>query len=379
MNAENKQASQELPPETISLVEPFRERKAPKYTKVKDSSGRPIRGLWERNGRFVAQITLPGRMNATKVPLKHQDGQPVQTVAEAAEVLRQMKILRSHGTLPLVNCAPTLSQLSHHYLAWLKRSEAKSWLTYAKESAALAKWVKKLGALRINQLKRIHIHEFIAWRKEVHGISNRTANLDVLALKNCLKHAQVELGDVRLPTDGWIPLKHQSPKRPLWTTEQVEKLCQSALNLSSSGLLLHDYLRLLAYSGARRNEALHLTWSDIDWEKRRLEFRVTKYRIPRSLDFNPKLEAHLKDMFSRRAPDGKWLFPSSFSSGIYPALGLQSALNRARAQAGLPDFQFHDLRHFFISKCVMAGVDYLTIAKWVGHSDGGVLIGFMVI
>jgi integrase len=50
-------------------------------------------------------------------------------------------------------------------------------------------------------------------------------------------------------------------------------------------------------------------------------------------------------------------------------------LEVARCAAGLPDFCFHDLRHYFISTCVMAGIDYLTIARWVGHRDGGVLIG----
>jgi len=29
----------------------------------------------------------------------------------------------------------------------------------------------------------------------------------------------------------------------------------------------------------------------------------------------------------------------------------------------------HCLRHFFISKCVEAGVNFLTIAQWVGHSS----------
>ena len=36
---------------------------------------------------------------------------------------------------------------------------------------------------------------------------------------------------------------------------------------------------------------------------------------------------------------------------------------------------FHDLRHHFISYCVMSGIDYMTIAEWVGHRDGGILIG----
>jgi hypothetical protein len=33
------------------------------------------------------------------------------------------------------------------------------------------------------------------------------------------------------------------------------------------------------------------------------------------------------------------------------------------------------LRLYFISHCVMAGIDYETIATWVSHRDGGVLIG----
>ena len=82
-------------------------------------------------------------------------------------------------------------------------------------------------------------------------------------------------------------------------------------------------------------------------------------------------------MATRKAPDSPWLFPS-------PRRGDQDrgaktfveSLRGARKLAGLPTFGFHhDCRHFFISYSVMAGIDYMTIAKWVGHKDGGVLIG----
>ena len=36
---------------------------------------------------------------------------------------------------------------------------------------------------------------------------------------------------------------------------------------------------------------------------------------------------------------------------------------------------FEYFRHYFMSHCVMAGVDFMTIARWVGHLDGGLLIG----
>ena len=33
----------------------------------------------------------------------------------------------------------------------------------------------------------------------------------------------------------------------------------------------------------------------------------------------------------------------------------------------------HDLRHFFTTCCIESGVDIPTMAKWLGHKDGGAL------
>jgi hypothetical protein len=57
-----------------------------------------------------------------------------------------------------------------------------------------------------------------------------------------------------------------------------------------------------------------------------------------------------------------------------PAKSFRETLEAARKEPKLPQFGFHDCRHHFISMCVMSGVDYMTIAEWVGHQDGGILI-----
>jgi hypothetical protein len=56
-------------------------------------------------------------------------------------------------------------------------------------------------------------------------------------------------------------------------------------------------------------------------------------------------------------------------------LTLRATFDAVKKEAVLPDFNLHDLRHYFISWSVMSNIDFMTIAKWVGHSDGGVLIG----
>jgi hypothetical protein len=91
------------------------------------------------------------------------------------------------------------------------------------------------------------------------------------------------------------------------------------------------------------------------------------------VDFNPELEAHLRDMKTRRVPDSDFLLPGRGEEGSIGSV--RKSLELVREQAGFEKFGFHDCRHTFISYCIMSGVDILTVAKWVGHSDGGVLIG----
>jgi integrase len=81
-------------------------------------------------------------------------------------------------------------------------------------------------------------------------------------------------------------------------------------------------------------------------------------------------------MRDRRDPNSIWLFPSPKRGKIdRTVISLRESLNLVRDVVGLKDFGFHDCRHRFSSRCVMAGIDYMTIAKWLGNQDGGILVG----
>ena len=117
----------------------------------------------------------------------------------------------------------------------------------------------------------------------------------------------------------------------------------------------------------------------MDWQNQQLTIGAdghTKNGEARVVDFNAKLEALLREMIERRAPDSQWLFPSPRrGEEDEPAKTFRESLLLARKAAGLSKFGFHDCRHHFISTCVMSGIDFMTIARWVGHKDGGMLIG----
>jgi integrase len=52
-----------------------------------------------------------------------------------------------------------------------------------------------------------------------------------------------------------------------------------------------------------------------------------------------------------------------------PYRSSRSAFERAVRKVEIKDFTFHDLRHTFASRLVMAGVDLPTVKELLGHRD----------
>ncbi len=46
---------------------------------------------------------------------------------------------------------------------------------------------------------------------------------------------------------------------------------------------------------------------------------------------------------------------------------IRTAWEKAIRRSGIRDFRFHDLRHTFASRLVMAGVDIVTVTELLGH------------
>lgn len=351
-----------------------------KFKKAKDVRGHEISGLWERNSRYYLQVSLPGK-GCRRIPLRDEQNQPVKTVPEAVAAAAELRKKARNGELPVSQRAPQFAEYTIHYISSLKATTEKKFKTIKHEECILNGWAGFIGNIRLNQITSRHVSAYVTQRKQTE-LNNRTVNLDVLTLNNCLKFAKRE-GCIsgKLPTEGWQRLPYKAPKRNLYTKEDIEKICATAVALKEDGSpkykngeLLVDVLNFLRCSGARITSALATHWSDVNFELRQVHLRCTKYDKQNIVvDFNAELEAHLHDMHARRQPDSDYLFPGTRTEGSVGSV--RKSLELVRAEAGLPKFGFHDLRHFFVSYAVMSGVDILTVAQWVGHADGGVLIG----
>ena len=345
--------------------------KTPKFQRVKDSKGKPIRGLWIRGKQFYARLFIDdgsGQKIDRRVPLE------MTTVQEARRELEQLKYLGKSSSLSIRQCQP-FNSFRDHYLVSIANMKRKR--TYDSENQHLKQWSAFFGNLPIHQISREKIIKYRT-AKIKGGWTGRTANLSITILNNLLNHAKDNGLINTLPTEGIRPIRWKPKKRPLFAPEQIEAICLAALQNCKHGQLLADYLQLMKTCGSRASETLRLQWSDVDWNRKQLIIGsdgLTKNHESRVVDFNPALETHLLGMSNRRNGSA-YLFPAPRTFGEdAPVRCLKEALRKARDIAGVDGFGFHDCRHYFISHAVMSGIDYMTIARWVGHKDGGVLIG----
>ena len=345
-----------------------------RFTIVKDSRNRKVRGLWRRGEKLYMQTRVSGERSARRVPLKSTTLEAAR--AEMADIKKQKRI----EGLPDTGLRPRFSDYANKYLEFHRTASdsGKKARTTDREGHSLVHWKAAIGNVRLDKITKPMITNVIKSRLAA-GIKPRTVNIDVIVLRNVLNEARDDGLVVRLPTDGIKPRKVKTPVRPMLTPAQFGELCKGAAECGKNHVQVLDYLRLLAYSGARRDEALALKIDDVDFDRKSLRIGTdgcSKNSKARYVDFNPELEAHLKEMAVRRAPDSEWLFPSPQRGKTdKPTKTFRDSFGAARKKARLPWVGFHDLRHYFASMAVMAGIDFKTIAEWLGHQDGGMLVG----
>lgn len=122
-------------------------------------------------------------------------------------------------------------------------------------------------------------------------------------------------------------------------------------------------LRLLALTGARKNEIAQLRWSEVDLERGLLQLEDSK--TGRKVI---RLGAAAQEILSEVAQTkSRFVFPDPRDASL-PIRNLDWFWVGTRKRAGLDDVRIHDLRHSFASVGVSGGSGLFLIGKLLGHS-----------
>jgi integrase len=338
------------------------------FLQVFDKQKRRVRGLWMRNDSYYVQTTVVNQSTGIKTVTKLRLDKATNLGSaklEAAKVKQQA----SRGEVRYGITGQKFCDYKEHYAKVMHKAPK----TLRNEILFLNQWERFFGP--DFQIKSITAKSILSHRAEIVArTSPVTANLHVRALKELLKLAKTEGLIQSIPFEGikQIPVKHK--ERKLMEIQDLFKMATNALRYHDrTGKQFADYISILMYSGARSTETLHLKWEHIDWNNGQIVFTgdISKGNT-RRLDFNKNLKNVLLAMHTNKN-NSEYLFPSFRTD--QPITSFKKILNQVKAETDAYEFTFHLTRHFFISQCVMLGIDYLTIAKWVGHSDGGILIG----
>src|SRR5277367_2994896 len=134
-----------------TIVSPKQHRRAT-YSKVMDKRKRPIRGLWERNGRYYAQLTVEDQITGIK-RVRRVPMEGVSTDAQAVAKLQELLTQRRKGALPVLKRTPLFADYAKQYFDYYEKvKDAKRESTIYTERIIINHWIEHLGHLtRLNE------------------------------------------------------------------------------------------------------------------------------------------------------------------------------------------------------------------------------------
>ena len=137
---------------------------------------------------------------------------------------------------------------------------------------------------------------------------------------------------------------------------------------------LTPIVRLAINSGMRKGEIFNLRWPDVDLDRALATVRGegigeegAKSKQTRYLPLNSDAVTALRAWQSHAGDLSGYVFPGRAAGERLDDVKKGWAPVVKAAQ--LVNFTFHDLRHTFASKLVMAGVDLNTVRELLGHAD----------
>lgn len=119
-------------------------------------------------------------------------------------------------------------------------------------------------------------------------------------------------------------------------------------------------------TGMRKGELLTLKWEHVSFPNRYLTIRSenAKSKKTRTIPLNDTV-LKLFESWRAQNSDADYVFVANNQPVEFFQYPWQSLLK----EAGIDNFRFHDLRHHFASKLVMAGVDLNIVRELLGHAD----------
>jgi len=134
-------------------------------------------------------------------------------------------------------------------------------------------------------------------------------------------------------------------------------------------LLKHRIVLTLIYSaGLRAQEVVNLKLSDIDFERRTIHIRQSKYKKDRIVPLADSMAKGLKKYLQAGHPH-LWLFNGHEPDGRYSVRGLSWVMRESLKKTTIrKEVTLHSLRHTYATHLLEEGLNIVTLKELLGHA-----------
>jgi integrase/recombinase XerD len=135
-------------------------------------------------------------------------------------------------------------------------------------------------------------------------------------------------------------------------------------------LLKHRVILTLIYSaGLRGQEVINLKISDIDFERKTIHIRQSKYKKDRIVPLAESMAVGLKKYLSAENPH-VWLFNGKEPNGRYSSNGLSWVMRENLKKTSITkEVNLHSLRHSYATHLLEQGLNIVTLKELLGHAE----------
>lgn len=135
-------------------------------------------------------------------------------------------------------------------------------------------------------------------------------------------------------------------------------------------LLKHRIVLTLIYSaGLRGREVINLKLSDIDFERKTIHIRQSKYKKDRILPLSDFMAKGLQKYIAAENPH-TWLFNGKEPDGRYSVRGLSWVIRETLKKTSIKKkINLHSLRHSYATHLLEDGVNIVTLKELLGHAE----------